>query len=87
MKVVALLPMKGNSVRVPNKNLKNFNKNPLYFLITLYYWFRNYNNFDPNYPWIREGKFMIPERYWTFFKFRIYPLLKTLRNGCFKTVV
>ena len=63
------------------------NKNPLYFLITLYYWFRNYNNFDPNYPWIREGKFMIPERYWTFFKFRIYPLLKTLRNGCFKTVV
>lgn len=33
MKVVALLPMKGNSVRVPNKNLKNFNKNPLYFKI------------------------------------------------------
>lgn len=30
MKVVALLPMKGNSERVPNKNLKNFSGAPLY---------------------------------------------------------
>lgn len=28
--VVALLPMKGNSERVPNKNLKNFSGKPLY---------------------------------------------------------
>ncbi len=30
MKVVALLPMKGNSERVPNKNLKDFCGKPLY---------------------------------------------------------
>lgn len=30
MKVIALLPMKGNSERVPNKNLKDFNGSPLY---------------------------------------------------------
>ena len=29
-KVIALLPMKGDSERVPNKNLKNFNGKPLY---------------------------------------------------------
>ena len=29
-KVIALLPMKGHSERVPNKNLKNFNGKPLY---------------------------------------------------------
>ncbi len=33
MKVVALLPMKGNSERVPNKNLKTFNGRPLYHVI------------------------------------------------------
>lgn len=33
MKIVALLPMKGNSERVPNKNLKNFNGKPLYHRI------------------------------------------------------
>lgn len=30
MKIVALLPMKGNSERVPNKNLKMFSGKPLY---------------------------------------------------------
>jgi CMP-N-acetylneuraminic acid synthetase len=30
MKIVALLPMKGNSERVPNKNLKDFSGKPLY---------------------------------------------------------
>jgi N-acylneuraminate cytidylyltransferase len=30
MKIIALLPMKGNSERVPNKNLKPFNGIPLY---------------------------------------------------------
>ena len=30
MKVLALLPMKGNSERVPNKNLKDFAGKPLY---------------------------------------------------------
>lgn len=30
MKVIALLPMKGNSERVPNKNLKDFAGKPLY---------------------------------------------------------
>ena len=30
MKIVALLPMKGNSERVPNKNLKDFAGKPLY---------------------------------------------------------
>ena len=30
MKIIALLPMKGNSERVPNKNLKNFAGKPLY---------------------------------------------------------
>lgn len=30
MKVVALMPMKGNSERVPNKNMKDFNGKPLY---------------------------------------------------------
>ena len=30
MKLVALLPMKGNSERVPNKNLKDFHGSPLY---------------------------------------------------------
>ncbi|WP_370012405.1 cytidylyltransferase domain-containing protein, partial [Winogradskyella sp.] len=29
-KIVALLPMKGNSERVPNKNLKDFSGKPLY---------------------------------------------------------
>lgn len=33
MKIVALVPMKGNSERVPNKNLKDFNGRPLYHLI------------------------------------------------------
>lgn len=32
-KVTALLPMKGNSERVPKKNLKNFNGTPLYQII------------------------------------------------------
>ena len=32
-KVIALLPMKGNSERVPKKNLKNFNGAPLYQII------------------------------------------------------
>jgi len=32
-KLVALLPMKGHSERVPNKNLKNFNGNPLFHSI------------------------------------------------------
>lgn len=32
-KVIALLPMKGNSERVPKKNLKNFNGIPLYQII------------------------------------------------------
>lgn len=30
MKLTALLPMKGNSERVPNKNMRNFNAKPLY---------------------------------------------------------
>lgn len=33
MKVTALLPMKGNSERVPNKNMKDFNGAPLYHAI------------------------------------------------------
>ena len=33
MKIVALLPMKGNSERVPNKNLKDFCGRPLYHRI------------------------------------------------------
>ena len=33
MKIVALLPMKGNSERVPNKNLKQFNGVPLYHIV------------------------------------------------------
>ena len=33
MKIVALLPMKGMSERVPNKNLKNFNGKPLYHIV------------------------------------------------------
>ncbi|MDB4240401.1 acylneuraminate cytidylyltransferase family protein [Flavobacteriaceae bacterium] len=33
MKIVALLPMKGNSERVPNKNLKLFNGKPLFHTI------------------------------------------------------
>jgi CMP-N-acetylneuraminic acid synthetase len=32
-KIIALLPMKGNSERVPNKNLKNFCGNPLYHYV------------------------------------------------------
>ncbi|CAM1348112.1 cytidylyltransferase domain-containing protein [Tenacibaculum insulae] len=31
MKITALLPMKGNSERVPNKNLRDFNGKPLFF--------------------------------------------------------
>jgi N-acylneuraminate cytidylyltransferase len=33
MNIVALLPMKGTSERVPNKNLKNFNGVPLYHIV------------------------------------------------------
>jgi len=33
MKIVALLPMKGNSERIPNKNLKIFQGKPLYHII------------------------------------------------------
>jgi CMP-N-acetylneuraminic acid synthetase len=33
MKVTALLPMKGNSERVPNKNMKNFAGKPLYHCV------------------------------------------------------
>lgn len=33
IKVVALLPMKGTSERVPNKNLKDFNGKPLYHIV------------------------------------------------------
>ncbi|MGK0307148.1 MAG: CMP-N-acetylneuraminic acid synthetase [Urechidicola sp.] len=33
MNIVALLPMKGNSERVPNKNLKDFCGRPLYHLV------------------------------------------------------
>ena len=32
-KIVALLPMKGNSERIPNKNLKLFNGKPLYHIV------------------------------------------------------
>ena len=32
-KVIALLPMKGNSERVPKKNLRDFNGVPLYQVI------------------------------------------------------
>ena len=32
-KIIALLPMKGNSERVPKKNLKDFNGSPLYQII------------------------------------------------------
>jgi CMP-N-acetylneuraminic acid synthetase len=32
-RIIALLPMKGTSERVPNKNLKNFNGKPLYHII------------------------------------------------------
>lgn len=32
-KIIALVPMKGNSERVPNKNLKSFNGKPLYHAI------------------------------------------------------
>lgn len=34
MKIKVLLPMKGNSERVPNKNMKDFNGFPLYHAIT-----------------------------------------------------
>ncbi len=34
MRLIALLPMKGNSERVPNKNMKNFDGEPLYHAIT-----------------------------------------------------
>lgn len=33
MKITALLPMKGNSERVPNKNMKSFGGEPLYHAI------------------------------------------------------
>ena len=33
MKIIALLPMKGNSERVPNKNMRNFDGEPLYHAI------------------------------------------------------
>lgn len=33
MKIVAFVPMKGNSERVPNKNMKDFNGRPLYHVI------------------------------------------------------
>ena len=33
LNIVALLPMKGNSERVPNKNLKLFNGKPLFHAI------------------------------------------------------
>lgn len=33
MKIIAILPMKGNSERVPNKNMKLFDKAPLYHAI------------------------------------------------------
>lgn len=33
MKIVALLPMKGNSERVPNKNMRNFDGAPLYHAV------------------------------------------------------
>lgn len=33
MKIKALLPMKGNSERVPNKNMRNFDGSPLYHAI------------------------------------------------------
>jgi len=33
MKIIALLPMKGTSERVPNKNMKNFDGSPLYHAI------------------------------------------------------
>ncbi len=33
MKIIALLPMKGHSERVPNKNLRNFNNSPLFHII------------------------------------------------------
>lgn len=33
MKIVALMPMKGTSERVPNKNLKSFNGKPLYHIV------------------------------------------------------
>jgi len=33
MKVIALLPMKGHSERVPNKNMREFNREPLFHVI------------------------------------------------------
>ena len=33
MTIIALLPMKGNSERVPNKNMRNFDGAPLYHAV------------------------------------------------------
>ena len=38
----------------------------------------NLKNFNPNYPWIREGKFLIPEFFLGVIKYRIYPVLKMI---------
>ena len=50
------------------------------FLKTLYYSLININNFTSNYPWIRSLNFLLPEKFYMVFKYKIYPLIRNFKN-------
>ena len=51
-------------------------KTKLNFLKLLWAWWANRNNFDPNFPWIRAGNFLLPNRMLKFFKYTVYKNLQ-----------
>lgn len=60
-----------------------FKLNPSFklFFITLYYSLLNINNFTSNYPWIRSLNVFLPDKLFIIFKYKIYPLIRSLRRS------
>lgn len=46
------------------------------FLLAFYHWLKNCHNYSNNFPWIRAGKFMLPERLLLVFKYYLYPMMR-----------
>jgi len=59
-----------------------FKLNPSFklFFTTIYYSFLNINNFTSNYPWIRSLNFLLSDKLYAFFKYKIYPLIRNFKN-------
>ena len=50
------------------------------FVMALIAWISNYNNFSPNFPWIRVVKEFLPDNLVQFAKYNIYPAILSIRG-------